>query len=96
MIPGFSSLGNLSEFSFDDKKFKRFEAIILSMTEQERNVPDLIDGSRRKRIAAGSGNSIQDVNQLLKQFQQMRKMMKQLGSLGKRKGAGKLSRLFGM
>ena len=96
MIPGFSSMGNLSEFSFDDKKFKRFEAIILSMTDQERNVPDLIDGSRRKRIAVGSGNSIQDVNQLLKQFQQMRKMMKQLGSLGKRKGAGRLSRLFGM
>lgn len=96
MIPGFSSMGNLSEFSFDDKKFKRFEAIILSMTEQERNVPDLIDGSRRKRIAAGSGNSIQDVNQLLKQFTQMRKMMKQLGSLGKRKGGGRLSKLFGM
>ncbi len=96
MIPGFSSLGNLSEFSFDDKKFKRFEAIILSMTEQERNVPDLIDGSRRKRIAIGSGNTIQDVNQLLKQFTQMRKMMKQLGSLGKRKGPGRLSKLFGM
>lgn len=94
MIPGFSSMGNLSEFSFDDKKFKRFEAIILSMTEKERNIPDLIDGSRRKRIAQGSGNTIQDVNQLLKQFTQMRKMMKQLGSLGKRKS--KISKLFGM
>ncbi len=96
MIPGFSSMGNLSEFSFDDKKFKRFEAIILSMTEQERNVPDVIDGSRRKRIAAGSGNTIQDVNQLLKQFTQMRKMMKQLGSFAKRKGPGRLGKFFGM
>ncbi len=96
MIPGFSSMGNLSEFSFDDKKFKRFEAIILSMTEQERNVPDLIDGSRRKRIAVGSGNTIQDVNQLLKQFTQMRKMMKQLGSFAKRKGPSRLGKFFGM
>ncbi|HAE38665.1 MAG TPA: signal recognition particle protein [Candidatus Riflebacteria bacterium] len=96
MIPGFSSAaGNLSEFSFDDKKFKRFEAIILSMTERERNSPDLIDGSRRKRISEGSGNSIQDVNQLLKQFAQMRKMMKQLGSLGKR-NKGKFAKFFGM
>ena len=96
MIPGFSSMGNLSEFSFDDKNFQRFEAIILSMTEQERNVPDVIDGSRRKRIAAGSGNTIQDVNQLLKQFTQMRKMMKQLGSFAKRKGPGRLGKFFGM
>ena len=96
MIPGFSSMGNLSEFSFDDKKFKRFEAIILSMTEQERNVPDVIDGSRRKRIAAGSGNTIQDVNQLLKQFTHMRKMRKQLGSFAKRKGPGRLGKFFGM
>lgn len=96
MIPGFSSMaGNLSEFSFDDKKFKRFEAIILSMSERERSSPDLIDGSRRKRIADGSGNSIQDVNQLLKQFAQMRKMMKQLGSLGKR-GKGKFAKFLGM
>lgn len=88
MIPGMSSMGNLSELSFDDKKFKRFEAIILSMTEKERNQPDLIDGSRRKRIAAGSGNTVQEVNQLLKQFAQMRKMMKQIGSMAKR-GSGK-------
>ncbi len=95
MIPGLSSLGDLSEFSFDDKKFKRFEAIILSMTEKERNMPDLIDASRRRRIAQGSGNDIADVNMLLKQFSQMRKMMKQLGNFGKRRG-GKFSRFFGM
>ena len=95
MIPGLSQLGNLSEFSFDDKRFKRFEAIILSMTEKERNKPDLIDSSRRKRIAIGSGNDISEVNMLLKQFDQMRKMMKQLGNFGKRRG-GRLSRIFGM
>lgn len=94
MIPGMSSMGNLSELSFDDKKFTRFEAIILSMTLKERSNPDLIDGSRRKRIAMGSGNSVQDVNLLLKQFAQMRKMMKQLGNFGKKKS--KLSKFFGM
>ncbi len=95
MIPGLSSLGSsLSEFSFDDKRFKKFEAIILSMTNIERNNPDIIDGSRRKRISEGSGNDIQDVNQLLKQFAQMRKMMKQLGSLGKKRS--KMSKFFGM
>ena len=94
MIPGMSSMGNLSELSFDDKKFTRFEAIILSMTLKERSNPDLIDGSRRKRIAMGSGNTVQDVNLLLKQFAQMRKMMKQLGNLGKKKS--KLSKFFGM
>ena len=95
MIPGLSQLGNLSEFSFDDKRFKRFEAIILSMTEKERNHPDLLDSSRRKRIAEGSGNDIAEVNMMLKQFQQMRKMMKQLGNFGKRRG-GRFSKFFGM
>jgi signal recognition particle subunit SRP54 len=95
MIPGMSKLGGgLSEFSFDDKRFKKFEAIILSMTNAERNKPDLIDGSRRKRIAMGSGNEVQDVNQLLKQFAQMRKMMKQLGGLGKKRS--KMSKFLGM
>lgn len=85
MIPGISSAvgGDLSDFSFEDKKFKRFEAMILSMTEKERIQPDIIDASRRKRIAAGSGNDIQDVAQLLKQFAQMRQLMKQLGSFAK-------------
>ncbi len=97
MIPGFSSMGDLSAMSYDNKQFKRMEAIVLSMTEKERNYPDMIDGSRRQRIAAGSGNTVQDVNQLLKQFQQMRKMMKQMGNLTKRKGGmGKLAKMFGM
>ena len=94
MIPGMSGIANTSGFSFEDKKFKKFEAIVLSMTNKERNSPDLINGSRRKRIAAGSGNSIQDVNALLKQFAQMRKMMKQLGSLGKKRS--KFSKFLGM
>ncbi|MGM0598710.1 MAG: signal recognition particle protein [Candidatus Rifleibacteriota bacterium] len=94
MIPGLSGAGNLSEFSFDDKRFKKFEAIVLSMTNAERNNPDLIDGSRRKRIAKGSGNEVQDINQLLKQFAQMRKMMKQLGSMGKKKS--RMSKFLGM
>ncbi len=91
MIPGFSSLPKLDDVSFDNKNFKRFEAIILSMTLEEREKPDLIDGSRRKRIAKGSANSIQDVNALLKQFSQMRQMMKNLGSMAKR---GKLASKF--
>ncbi|NLM18341.1 MAG: signal recognition particle protein [Candidatus Riflebacteria bacterium] len=97
MIPGFSSMGDLSAMSYDNKQFKRMEAIVLSMTEKEKNYPDMIDGSRRQRIAAGSGNTVQDVNQLLKQFQQMRKMMKQMGNLTKRKGGmSKLAKMFGM
>lgn len=91
MIPGFSSLPKISEMSFDDKRFKRFEAIILSMTKEEREKPDIIDGSRRKRIASGSSNSIQDVNMLLKQFNQMRQMMKNMSNFTKK---GKLSKLF--
>jgi len=91
MIPGFSSMPKLSEVSFDNKNFKRFEAIILSMTPTERANPDIIDGGRRKRIAAGSANTVQDVNALLKQFNQMRQMMKNLGSMAKR---SKLSKFF--
>ncbi len=94
MIPGFSGMPKLNEISFEDKNFKRFEAIILSMTERERNNPDLIDGSRRRRIAKGSGNTIQDVNRLLKQFNQMRGMMKNLGQMAK-KGKGFKMPFFG-
>ena len=59
-----------------EKQLLRFEAIISSMTMQERSVPDIINGSRRQRIANGSGTTIQDVNQLLKQFKSMKKLMK--------------------
>jgi signal recognition particle subunit SRP54 len=79
MIPGIPS-GKLKGLQVDDKAFDRIQAIIQSMTLEERRHPDLISGSRRRRIAAGSGNDIQAVNQLLNQFKQMQKMMKQLGS----------------
>ncbi len=93
MIPGFSSVPGLDQLSFDDKNFKRFEAIILSMTPEERSFPDVIDGSRRKRISTGSGNDIQSVNALLKQFSQMRQMMKNLGAMSKKHS--RLSKFFG-
>ena len=82
MIPG---AGALKDVQVDEKQMKRIEAIILSMTKKERTYPDIINGSRRKRIANGSGTSVEDVNKLLKQFDQMKKMMKQLTG-GKRKG----------
>jgi signal recognition particle subunit SRP54 len=77
MIPGAGKLKNLQ---IDDTAFDRVQALIHSMTVEERRHPELINGSRRRRIAVGSGSDIQAVNQLLNQFKQMQKMMKQLGS----------------
>ncbi len=77
MIPGAGKLKNLQ---IDDKAFDRVQALIHSMTIEERRHPELINGSRRRRIAVGSGSDIQAVNQLLNQFKQMQKMIKQLGS----------------
>lgn len=79
MIPGLPT-AKLKGLQIDDKAFDRIQAIINSMTPEERRHPDLIGGGRRRRIAAGSGSDIQAVNQLLNQFKQMQKMMKQLGS----------------
>jgi signal recognition particle subunit SRP54 len=79
MIPGFAGQ-QLKGLKVDEREMDRIEAIILSMTPQERRRPELIKGSRRLRIAKGSGVSVQQVNQLVKQFAQMRKMMKSLGS----------------
>ena len=77
LIPG---LGNqLKDVDIDERQLARVEAIVLSMTPQERRKPHLIDGSRRKRIAEGSGQTIQDVNKLLSARKQMEKMMKQMG-----------------
>ena len=73
MIPGVGKA--IKDMDIDDDAFKGVEAIIYSMTPQEREHPEIIDGSRRKRIAAGSGTSLQEVNRLLKQFDQTRKMM---------------------
>ena len=82
MVPGMGKL-KIKESDFDEKRIERIKAIILSMTKKERERPDLINSSRKKRIAAGSGTNVQDVNQLLKQFEQTKLMMKQFRS-GKR------------
>jgi len=97
MLPKVGPLQNIpKDASVDESKLKQVEAIINSMTNQERRDHNVIDGKRRKRIAKGSGTSVQEVNQVLKQFLQMRTMMKQYGALAARakmKGIGKLSGL---
>lgn len=82
MIPGMNNK-MLKNINIDEKEFVRVEAIIKSMTKEERQKPDLIDTSRRKRIAAGSGTNPAEVNKLLKQFKDLKKMMKQFGGMGK-------------
>ena len=76
MIPGIG--GQLKNAKVDPKAFTRTEAIISSMTLQERRQPNILNGNRRKRIASGSGTKVQDVNQLIKQYEQMKKMIKQM------------------
>jgi signal recognition particle subunit SRP54 len=76
MMPGVGQ--QLGSLQVDERELDRLEAIILSMTPEERANPSLIDGSRRRRIARGSGTSVQAVSHLVKQFAQMRKVMKQL------------------
>jgi signal recognition particle subunit SRP54 len=79
MLPGMGgALKEMRRANVDERELDRLEAIILSMTPAERAKPEIINGSRRKRIAQGSGTTVQAVNQLVKQFDQMRKMMRQL------------------
>ena len=78
MLPGFGQLKQLKNAKIDERELDRIEAIVTSMTKAERRNPKIIDGSRRKRIAVGSGTSVQAVNQLVKQFGQMQKMMRAL------------------
>ncbi|MFM2225044.1 MAG: signal recognition particle protein [Bacteroidota bacterium] len=85
MIPGVGKA--MKDIDISDDAFKKIEAIIQSMTPKERMNPDLIDGNRRKRLASGSGNSIQEVNNFLKQFEEMRKMMK---NMNKMQSAGRM------
>ena len=86
MLPGVKP-GAVDNMNVDEKQLGKIEAIVLSMTPEERLHPsEVINGSRRKRIAAGSGTTVEDVNKLLKQFEQMKKMMKQFSSPGKMKG----------
>ena len=80
MMPGLGQMKQLKDADLDERELDRVEAIILSMTPQERLNPDLVKGSRRRRIANGSGTSIQQVNNLVKQFGQMRRLMKQVAS----------------
>lgn len=84
MLPGVGKA--IKDIDIDDKSFSKIEAIILSMTPKERGNPDLMNGTRRKRLADGSGNSIQDVNNFLKQFEDMKKMMK---TMQKMQGSGR-------
>ena len=95
MIPGMGNIKQLADNKPDEKQLGRVEAIISSMTDAERRNHQLINGSRRKRIARGSGTSVEEVNRLLKQFIEMRKMLKSLGMSG---GGGKKKRrgAFGM
>jgi signal recognition particle subunit SRP54 len=81
MLPGLGD--KLKDVDIDDRQIKRVEAIITSMTPAERAKPSIVNPSRKRRIAAGSGNTVADVNRLLKQFEDMQKMMKQFGVMGK-------------
>jgi signal recognition particle subunit SRP54 len=92
MIPGMGNVKQLAENKPDEKQLNRIEAIIGSMTPGERRNHQVINGSRRKRIAKGSGTSVEDVNRLLKQFVEMRKMLKALGVAG---GGGRKKRRGG-
>jgi signal recognition particle subunit SRP54 len=87
MIPGMSK-ALAQGVAVEPRQLGRVEAIICSMTPEERARPHLIDGSRRRRIARGSGTAVQDVNQLLRQFEQMKKMMKTMGRMQKQKRRG--------
>ena len=89
-LPGMGNIPAQAKSQVDDKNLYRMEAIINSMTPKERRFPDVINGSRKRRIATGSGTQIQDVNRLLKQFKQMQKMMKKM----KKGGMQKMMRQF--
>jgi len=91
MLPGMGKM--MKDVEIDDNAFKPIEAIIRSMTPQERHNPDMIDGSRRKRITTGSGRSIQEVNNLMKQFEDMRKMMKAVNKMSKKGGVPNMNML---
>ncbi len=93
MIPGMGKM--MKNIDLDDDAFKGVEAIIQSMTPDERANPKLINGSRRKRIAAGAGKDIQEVNQLMKQFAEMSKMMKMMQGAGGRRGMAQMMRGMG-
>ncbi len=90
MMPGMNKMKGLKNAQVDESQIGRVEAIVRSMTKDEKQNPSLMNASRKRRIAKGSGTTIQDVNRLLKQFEDMKKMMKQMSSMqkGKKKGKG--------
>src|SRR5438094_6079643 len=88
MLPGMGNIKARAENKPDETQLGRVEAIIDSMTPDERRRQHIINGSRRKRIAKGSGTSVEEVNRLLKQFVQMQKMLKQLGGMAGLSGGG--------
>ncbi|MDX5436578.1 MAG: signal recognition particle protein, partial [Pontibacter sp.] len=93
MIPGVGKA--LKDVEIDENAFKPIEAIIRSMTKEERENPDMISGSRRARIAKGSGTDVQQVNNLMKQFNDMRKMMRSMNKMaGKRGGLGNIANMM--
>jgi len=98
MLPGMGMLKEIKKMQVDEKEFVRMEAIINSMTRVERRNVDLINASRRRRIANGSGTTVQDVNRLLKSYGEARKMMRQVVGGGsatkKKKGKGRRKRAF--
>ena len=84
MMPGMNKVKGLKDMKVDDRQLVRVEAIVRSMTKTEKANPEILNASRRRRIAKGSGTTIQDVNRLLKQFEDMKKMMKQFSGMGKK------------
>ncbi len=90
MIPGVGK--QIKDLDIDDDAFKGIEAIIRSMTPQERSNPEILNGSRRARIAKGSGTNVQEVNKLIKQFDETRKMMRMMTSGGGRQTMRKMRR----
>jgi signal recognition particle subunit SRP54 len=88
MLPGANKIKGLNNIQIDEKQISRVEAIIRSMTKEEKMHPEIINGSRKKRIAKGSGTSVQEVNRLLKQFEEMKKMMKMMTNMPKGKKRG--------
>ena len=90
MLPGANKIKGLENAKVDESQMDRVEAIIYSMTKKEKTTPEIINANRKKRIAKGSGTSIQDVNRLLKQFEDMKKMMKQMSGMTTKKGKKKM------
>ena len=94
MLPGIGK--KIDEVEVDERQFDRVQAIILSMTPQERAKPDIINPSRKRRIAAGCGMQVEDVNRLLSQYRQMQKMFKQFGGKNTKKMQKRMRNMPGM